>query len=84
MTPEELFDMLKYSITTNEDRTTTYRFNGEIHRDNDQPAVIYPDGTKYWYQNGMPHRDNDQPAVIYPAGTKFWYQHGRFIKSEQS
>jgi len=27
--------------------------NGELHRDYDKPALIYPCGTKYWYQNGQ-------------------------------
>ncbi len=26
--------------------------NGEIHRDNDLPAIIYSDGYKVWYVNG--------------------------------
>jgi hypothetical protein len=26
--------------------------NDQRHRDNDQPAMIYPDGTKYWFQHG--------------------------------
>ena len=84
ITPEELLDLLKYSITTNEDRTTTYRFNGEAHRDEDQPSVIYADGTKAWYQNGLRHRDDDLPAIIHATGSKAWFVHGRFIKSEQS
>jgi hypothetical protein len=26
--------------------------NGELHRDNDQPAIIYLDGTMSWYRYG--------------------------------
>jgi hypothetical protein len=26
--------------------------NGERHRDNDLPAIIYSDGSKEWYNNG--------------------------------
>jgi hypothetical protein len=29
-----------------------YKKNGVIHRDNDLPAIILPDGTKYWYRDG--------------------------------
>ena len=26
--------------------------NDKLHRDNDQPAMIFPDGTKWYYKNG--------------------------------
>jgi len=50
---------------------------GEFHRDNDLPAVIYKNGSKYWYQNGKRHRLNG-PAVIYENGSKYWYQNGKY------
>ena len=50
--------------------------NGLSHRDNDLPAMIYPDGTQYWYKNGIKHRDNDLPASIYSNGHQFWYKNG--------
>ena len=75
-TPEELFDILKYDITTDQYRDTTYQFNGKLHRDEDQPAVIKANGSKYWYQDGKKHRDEDQPAVIKADGAKFWYKDG--------
>jgi len=28
-----------------------FKKNNLLHRDNDLPAVVYVDGTKYWYQN---------------------------------
>ena len=52
--------------------------NGEIHRDNDLPAVVTRSGILCWYKNGKVHRDNDLPAVKYPSGTQMWYQNGRF------
>ena len=45
-----------------------YRKNGILHRDGDKPAVIYNDGTMFWYKEGKIHRDGDKPAVIYPDG----------------
>jgi hypothetical protein len=33
-----------------------------LHRE-DGPAVIWPHGTKEWYQNGVLHRE-DRPAVV--------------------
>ena len=83
LTPEELLDRLKYDITTGDNgTTTTYRFNGEIHRDDDLPAVIFADGTKWWYQSGVRHRDDDQPAVIHASGSKFWYKDGTLHRDD--
>ena len=53
----------------------------KIHRDNDLPAVILPDGTQYWYKDGKRGRANDLPAVIYADGSQEWYVDGRCIKS---
>src|SRR5271170_6044899 len=44
---------------------TTYRILNKLHRDNDLPAIIYANGTQWWYQRGVYHRDNDLPAIIY-------------------
>jgi len=38
------------------------------HSFDDEPALIYKDGTKFWYKDGKLHRDNQNPAVIYPVG----------------
>jgi hypothetical protein len=51
--------------------------NNQLHRDNDEPAIIYSDGTKYWYKDGKRHRDNDEPAYIGSDGTKCWYKDGK-------
>ena len=47
---------------------------GQIHRDDDLPAVITLNGYYTWYQNGKRHRDNDLPAMIYPDGSWVWCQ----------
>ena len=54
-----------------------YLKNGYLHRDNDQPAVIYGNGTKEWFQYGKRHRDNDLPAIIYGSGTQEWFRNGK-------
>lgn len=42
----------------------TKKINGLIKIDNpDGPAIIYPEGDKFWYKNGSIHRE-DGPAVI--------------------
>ena len=50
---------------------------GKLHSLNDQPALIYTNGNKYWYQNSKLHRDNDLPAIIYANGEQRWYQNGQ-------
>jgi hypothetical protein len=56
----------------------TYNSNNQLHSFNDEPAIIYFDGTKYWYKDGKCHRDNDEPAYISSTGTKYWYKDGKF------
>jgi hypothetical protein len=60
---------------TNKDYDAFY-YQNELHSFNDQPAIIYANGTMKWYQHGKYHRDNDLPATIYSDGGKMWYQHG--------
>jgi len=65
------------------DKNGTQRwFNkaGEIHRENDMPAVIFENGTKVWYKNGKRHRENDLPAIISSTGIKEWWINGKLIK----
>ena len=54
--------------------------HGELHRDNDLPAIVCADGAKEWHQNDELHRDNDLPAIVFADGAKEWYQNGEFIK----
>jgi hypothetical protein len=49
---------------------------GQLHRDNDQAAVIRANGIEEWYQHGKRHRENDQPAIRYLNGTKEWFVNG--------
>jgi len=50
-----------------------YNEAGKFHRENDLPAVISNNGTKFWYQNGDYYRDNGLPAIEYANGSKAWY-----------
>lgn len=36
--------------------------NRRLHRDEDLPAEIKPNGDKYWWRHGVPWRDDDKPA----------------------
>ena len=53
---------------------------GEPHR-TDGPAVICPDGKKYWYLNDALHR-TDGPAVIFPDGEERWCHHGKIHRED--
>ena len=61
-------------MTVDEEGNQEWRLNGQLHRDNDLPAIIYENGERVWYQNGLLHRDNDLPACIYLNGNQFWYK----------
>lgn len=51
--------------------------HGELHSFDDEPCVIYADGTKWWYENGRVSRPGDKPAVVWPNGTEEYWQAGR-------
>jgi len=51
---------------------------GEFHR-TDGPAVIWKDGTEFWYQNDLQHR-TDGPAVIWGTGKEYWFINDKSIK----
>jgi len=59
-----------------------YTLNGRLHREN-EPAIEYQDGSRYWYRNGKLHRE-DGPAVEYDDGTKEWYINGIQIPSQSA
>ena len=51
--------------------------NGKQHREGDQPAVIWADGSQEWYKNGKLHREGDEPAYIGADGTQEWFKNGK-------
>jgi hypothetical protein len=55
----------------------TLNSNDELHSFNDEPSVIYQEGTNIWHKDGQLHRDNDEPAIVYADGTKYWYKDGK-------
>jgi hypothetical protein len=58
------------------DDRVEYRRFGQLHRDDDLPAVIRANGSKSWCRNGKRHRDNG-PAIIEENGTQEWYRDGK-------
>ena len=51
--------------------------DGEIHRENDMPAIIFINGDKYWCKNGLNHRDRDLPTKIFADDSRIWYKNGQ-------
>jgi hypothetical protein len=56
---------------------TWYNENGELHRDNDLPAVEFINGDTEWYANGKLHRLNNLPAIENVNGDKLWNENGK-------
>lgn len=54
---------------------------GQYHGTGDNPAIIFPSGTKYWYKNGVTHRDGGKPAFIHSDGSMKWFENGVLIRS---
>ena len=50
---------------------------GLIHRDGDQPAEIWADGSQLWFIEDKKHRDGDQAAIIWADSTQEWYREGK-------
>jgi hypothetical protein len=59
-----------------------YNISGELHRDNDLPAIEFSNGTKRWYINGLLHRNNDLPAIEFANGDKQWYKNGELHRND--
>lgn len=55
--------------------TIKYYLNDKLHK-KDGPAVIIPNGDKYWYLNDLFHRE-DGPAIEWNNGSKQWYKNGK-------
>jgi len=62
--------------------TLAWSKNGDLHRDGDNPAMIYGDGTLEWYKNGLRHRDGDKPTMIDADGTLKWWKNGDWHRDD--
>ena len=54
--------------------------NNQLHGEH-WPAVIFADGSVYWYKHGIIHRDNG-PAVSLAEGTHVWYNEGQLHRED--
>jgi hypothetical protein len=63
------------SSIDNNGTTSWYNVNGELHRDNDLPAIENANGDKEWFINGLRHREDYLPAIEYVNGFADWYKY---------
>ena len=52
---------------------------GQLHRENDLPAIEYINGSKYWWLNNKLHREKGS-AIEYADGKKSWHWNGKKIE----
>ena len=75
MIEDALFELLSLECRVTDGAVYYYNALGRIHRVHG-PAVIYSDGSEFWYQDGRLHR-LDAPAIVRPDGYRSWYQNGQ-------
>jgi hypothetical protein len=71
----------KFTIESIYENGIEYTVFGKLHRENDLPAVITKNGTRYWYQFGIHHRENG-PAITYNSGRELWIHNNKIISDE--
>ena len=84
---EEEFEEEQYPILKqpqiDEFGTEIWRdFDGQYHRDNDLPAMIYKNGNKYWFKHGKLHNLNG-PATEEIDGEKEYWIEGIKLTEEE-
>ena len=58
-----------------EGATITLDDQGQLHSFKDEPAIVWPKGTKEWWKHGVKHRENG-PACLGSNGLEKWYLNG--------
>ena len=56
--------------------------NGVPHR-TDGPAIIWQDGSEFYYLNGEPHRVGGPAKVWTATGLEQWFIHGELKRMQQ-
>ena len=52
----------------------------QLHSFNDQPSLLYKNGTRYWFEHNKQHRGFNKPAVIWYNGNKGYWVNGKLVK----
>ena len=77
-----LAELLSLTVTVNSQGATMYRNHlGQFHRIHG-PAVIYANGSEYWFRHDRLHRV-DGPAINWADGTRSWYLDDQKLTEEQ-
>jgi hypothetical protein len=71
---------MEYDIHTSKDGIITYFVDNKLHRE-DGPAIIYPNGTKFWYKEGNNHREVG-PAKVWVDGNEEWWLNGELHRED--
>ena len=78
---EKINNIERYKITT-VDNTILFFINNLLNNINDEPAIIWNEGSKYWYKDGLLHREN-LPAIEWSFNETVYYLNGlKKTKSE--
>ena len=79
---DAIAELLTLTLTVDERGARIYRNSlGQRHRQYG-PAVIYYNGTTYWYLNGKFHR-TDGPAIERANGGKSWWLNGQLLSEKE-
>ena len=63
-------------------KNKTYDGSYKFHRE-DGPAVIYPNGTKWWCLNGKLHREDGSAIEYFDGINEWWHLKGNYYKKDQ-
>jgi hypothetical protein len=66
----------RYIVEEDEEKTVWMDWNWNIHKEGDDPAVIWKDGTLVYYKNGVKHREGS-PSVVFLDGHEEWWFQGK-------
>jgi hypothetical protein len=69
-------DGIVYEVHRNNNEEYWYK-DKSLHREGDNPAIIYTPKSMLWYLYGKKHRAGFKPAIILGNGEKAWFRHGK-------
>ena len=80
---ESCIELKQGFFTEKKENGILYRYNrkGQLHN-TQGPAVVYANGSVWYYQNGKRHR-TDGPAVIHAKGRVEYLVDGRELSEEE-
>ena len=82
---ERVFEILeqvdKNGWHTTENGSKVHFVDGLVHNDNDEPSLIYKDGSREWDHKNKRHRDG-KPGYISSDGTmRMWFHDGKLHRT---